>query len=150
MTWGGSYAGMEMVAVSIVNLAPIDPYSLTVIRTGAGSGTVTSSPAGIDCGTDCYEPYTLNAVVTLTANAAAGSSFLGWTGSGCSGTGDCTVTVTSSMSVSAAFTLTDLTITDLTISPASPTVNDDILLSVDVSNLVTCRFDNFPHPVLCR
>ncbi len=30
MTWGGSYAGMEMVAVSIVNLAPIDPYSLTV------------------------------------------------------------------------------------------------------------------------
>jgi hypothetical protein len=135
MTWGGSYAGMQMVAVSIVNLAPIDPYSLTVIKTGAGSGTVTSSPPGIDCGSDCYEPYALNTVVTLTANASTGSAFLGWTGSGCSGTGTCTVTVTSSMSVSAAFTLSDLTITKLTIFPASPTVNEDIQLSVDVSNL---------------
>ncbi len=35
---------------------PTNP-TLTVTRSGAGSGTVTSSPAGIDCGGDCSESY---------------------------------------------------------------------------------------------
>ena len=33
----------------------------------AGTGTVTSRPAGIDCGTDCNEPYNQGTTVTLTA-----------------------------------------------------------------------------------
>lgn len=50
-----------------------------------GGGRVTSSPAGIDCGTDCDERFSFDSNVTLTATPDAGGSFTGWTGI-CSGT----------------------------------------------------------------
>ncbi len=73
-------------------------------KTGTGSGTVTSSPAGINCGTDCSQNYIYGTVVTLTAQASAGSIFTGWSGGGCSGTGTCTVTMDSAKTCTAAFT----------------------------------------------
>ncbi|HEX4959313.1 MAG TPA: glycoside hydrolase family 2 TIM barrel-domain containing protein [Thermoanaerobaculia bacterium] len=54
--------------------------TLTVTRTGNGSGTVTSIPSGINCGADCTEGYDYGTQVTLTATPAAGSLFTGWTG----------------------------------------------------------------------
>jgi hypothetical protein len=48
-------------------------------------------------------------VVTLTATAASGSTFAGWSGGGCSGTGTCTVTMTADKSVTANFDLTSPT-----------------------------------------
>lgn len=56
------------------------PAQLTVIKTGSGSGTVTSDPAGINCGLDCTENYNTEFNITLTANEAIGSVFAGWTG----------------------------------------------------------------------
>ena len=56
--------------------------TLTVTRTGTGSGTVTSNPAGINCGTDCAETYTQSAQVTLTAAPDDHSDFAGWSGTG--------------------------------------------------------------------
>ncbi len=61
-------------------------YTLTVDLGGAGSGTVTSSPAGINCGVDCSEVYNHGTLVTLTATPSVGSVFGGWSGA-CSGTG---------------------------------------------------------------
>jgi len=52
---------------------------------GTGSGSVTSSPAGISCGADCTQDYDSGTAVTLTATASAGSQFDNWTGA-CSGT----------------------------------------------------------------
>ncbi|HDH10830.1 MAG TPA: 6-bladed beta-propeller [Nitrospirae bacterium] len=78
-------------------------YSLTITKTGSGSGTVTSSPAGIDCGTDCTETYDEDTVVTLSAIPDAGSYFTGWTGGGCSGSGDCTVTINADTEITATF-----------------------------------------------
>jgi hypothetical protein len=78
-------------------------FTLTVNRTGAGTGTVTSAPAGVNCGGDCSQSYTNGTVVTLTAAPAAGSTFTGWSGGGCSGTGTCVVTVTAATSVTASF-----------------------------------------------
>lgn len=78
-------------------------YTLTVARVGGGSGTVTSSPSGINCGADCTEVYNAGTVVVLTANASFGSSFSGWSGAGCSGTGSCVVTMNAALNVTAAF-----------------------------------------------
>lgn len=75
--------------------------ALTVSVTG--SGTVASSPAGINCGADCSESYTSGTSVTLTATPAAGNTFSGWSGSGCAGTGTCTVSMSAARSVTATF-----------------------------------------------
>ena len=84
-------------------------YPLTVIKSGTGTGTVTSLP-GIDCGSDCGEGYLGGTVVTLTAAAQADSTFTGWLGA-CSGTGICTVTMDGVKSVAATFTLNTYTLT---------------------------------------
>ena len=45
-----------------------------------GTGTVTSVPAGIDCGTECSEIYPIDTPVVLTATEDPGSPFAGWFG----------------------------------------------------------------------
>ncbi len=77
--------------------------TLTVTKAGSGSGTATSSPAGINCGTTCSGKFAPGTAVTLTAAPQAGSSFAGWSGGGCSGTGTCTVTLTADTTVTATF-----------------------------------------------
>jgi Divergent InlB B-repeat domain len=79
--------------------------TLSVTKTGSGSGTVTSSPGGISCGGDCSQSYTDGTSVTLSAAASAGSTFTGWNGGGCSGTAPCTITMDANRSVSANFDL---------------------------------------------
>ena len=53
---------------------------LAVTKAGNGTGTVTSTPTGINCGNDCFHAYELNAVVTLKAIKGSGSLFEGWSG----------------------------------------------------------------------
>jgi hypothetical protein len=84
------------------NSAPAS-LSLAVSLAGTGTGTVTSSPAGISCGSTCGSSFTPGTVVTLTASPAAGSTFTGWSGAGCSGAGACSVTMNVAQSVSATF-----------------------------------------------
>jgi hypothetical protein len=86
-----------------VNAAFALDQTLVVTRTGFGAGTVTSTPAGIDCGADCDEVYPGNTVVTLTAAADPTSTFAGWSGGGCAGTGPCTVNVNNAVAVDAQF-----------------------------------------------
>ena len=78
--------------------------SLTTTTSGTGSGTVSSSPAGTSCGSGCLS-FAAGTVVTLTATPNAGSTFAGWSGA-CSGTGSCTVTMSSNQAVTATFNLT--------------------------------------------
>jgi hypothetical protein len=76
--------------------------TLTVSKTGTGSGTVTSTPLGIDCGATCSFDFAENTPVTLTTAPAAGSVFSGWSGA-CTGLGDCSVTMSEAKSVNASF-----------------------------------------------
>lgn len=80
-----------------------DTLALTVDVAGADSGTVTSTPAGIDCQPHCSARYDAATTVTLAAHPAPGATFIDWSGSGCSGTGSCHVTVSSATTVTAAF-----------------------------------------------
>ena len=76
---------------------------LTVNRTGTGLGSVQSLPSGITCGADCSRPFAVGSVVTLKAVAAPDSVFSGWSGGGCSGTGECSLTLTADTTVQANF-----------------------------------------------
>lgn len=67
-----------------------------------GEGVVTSSPEGIDCGTDCAETYSPGTVVTLTAEADELHTFAGWSGA-CSGTGTCVLEMADAAHVTATF-----------------------------------------------
>ena len=96
----------DAVAVTATFTAePIPPgeFVLTVTRAGEGSGRVTSEPSGIDCGDDCDAPFTEGSEVELLQAADEGSDFAGWTGAGCSGTGECRVTMTQAHAVTARF-----------------------------------------------
>ncbi|MDX2088923.1 MAG: hypothetical protein SFX73_13785 [Kofleriaceae bacterium] len=84
---------------------------LSVGKLGNGSGSVTSSPGGIVCGATCAFGFDEGTVVTLMATPALGTSFTGWSGGGCSGTGSCVVTLTAPTSVNATFTLAQYALT---------------------------------------
>jgi hypothetical protein len=78
-------------------------YDLSVTKSGTASGTVTSSPAGISCGTACSAGFVSDSAVTLTESPASGSTFSGW-GGACTGTATtCTVPMSSATSVTAGY-----------------------------------------------
>jgi hypothetical protein len=92
-------------ARSVTATFTLKTHTLDVSKDGTGTGSVSSSPAGIDCGTTCSHAYDDGTVVTLTATPDTGSDFTGWTGAGCTGTGDCQVTMSQARQVTATFTL---------------------------------------------
>jgi len=78
-------------------------FELAVTKDGDGSGTISSDPSGIDCGPDCTEAFGVGRMVTLTASAAPGHRFLGWSGD-CSGDAPtCEVTMDAARTVNASF-----------------------------------------------
>lgn len=108
--WSGYCSGASTTcavpmsaARSVIARFELLPRRLDVTRNGTGAGTVTSVPAGIDCGTDCFEDYPHGENVTLTARPSTGSSFGGWTGASCPGT-TCVVPMTFARTVTATFT----------------------------------------------
>jgi FG-GAP-like repeat/Abnormal spindle-like microcephaly-assoc'd, ASPM-SPD-2-Hydin/Divergent InlB B-repeat domain len=107
--WSGACSGtvgcsVTMSAASAVTATFTAVFPLAVSLAGTGKGTVTSSPAGINCPTTCSANFASGAVVVLTETAASGSAFAGWSGA-CSGTASCSVTMSASKAVAATFNL---------------------------------------------
>jgi endoglucanase len=96
---------------------PVGTSALTVTRAGSGSGTVSSSPSGIACGSTCAASFSAGVSVALTAAADGGSTFAGWSGA-CSGTGTCTVSMSSARTVTATFNRSSGTTNALTVTRA--------------------------------
>jgi hypothetical protein len=69
------------------------PPSLNVFFTGSGEGVVTSTPAGINCATDCSASFTPGTGISLHAEPSQYSLFTGWTSGVCTGAGDCSLTM---------------------------------------------------------
>jgi plastocyanin len=80
--------------------------ALTVHRDGSGTGTVTSTPGGIACGTACAGSFAAGTVVTLTAAPDDGSTFGGWTGACTGSSPTCTVTLSAAADATATFSRT--------------------------------------------
>jgi YVTN family beta-propeller protein len=98
--------GMKPLSIGhFIADVPLSGKTITVIPTGTGSGTVTSYPPGINCGSDCAEAYSDGQTITLTASADGGSVFAGWSGGGCSGINPCVITLTADVTVTATFIL---------------------------------------------
>ena len=93
-----SYTITEQTVTPPVN------YLLTVTNSNQTGGKVTSTPVGIDCGTDCTENYTSGTNVTLTAIPSVGYTFTGWSGD-CSDSSTCVLSMTAAKSVTATFSI---------------------------------------------
>ncbi len=107
---GAACVGTDVCTVTMSDITMVTAtfdvpasLTLTVVRAGTGSGTVTSAPAGITCGTSCSASYASGTAVTLTATPTTGSTFTGWSGGGCSGSGSCTVIMSAATTVTATF-----------------------------------------------
>jgi len=82
-------------------------YTLTVLKDGFGSGTVTSTDNRINCGSTCsYATYASGTSVSLKANPSSGSVFVAWANA-CSGTdkNNCVFTMDGNKTVTGMFDL---------------------------------------------
>ena len=103
-TFSNIQSNQTIDARFVVNTSVTHPLTITKI----GSGTITSSPAGINCGATCSTNFTSGTSVTLTATAASGYTFAGWTGA-CAGVSTCPITMDSTKSVTATFNAAGVT-----------------------------------------
>jgi len=118
----------DQTIVAQFDLSPIPMSTLSVQKIGSGSGTVTSTnQAGINCGNTCSASFPTNSSVTLAATADPGSTFIGWSGGGCSGTDPCTTVLSADQTVVAQFDLVpdSVTLTVTTSGPGQGTVTSD-------------------------
>jgi uncharacterized repeat protein (TIGR02543 family) len=105
--WSGACSGTGACTVGMTSGESVTAtFALleTLTVSVSGSGTVTSSPSGISCPSNCSANYTYGTNVSLSASPAAGYQFTGWSGA-CSGTGVCTVPMTATKSITAKFAL---------------------------------------------
>jgi Bacterial Ig-like domain (group 2) len=95
-------SGSAFLTGSGIGTSACNQGALTV--SVSGSGTVTSSPTGINCPGTCGFVFTLNSTVVLTAAMGTGASSVTWTGCDSNTTTTCTVAITGNRSVTATFT----------------------------------------------
>lgn len=86
-------------------------HQFTLTIAGTGSGEIAFNVPGASGSTctavtttSCTARYSSSELVTLSATAAEGSVFAGWSGS-CTGTGACALVMSGSRAVTATFTL---------------------------------------------
>ena len=78
---------------------------LTVTKSGMGTGTITSNPAGINCGMDCSLVNSENIILILNAIPDSNSLFAGWSGdcTSCGINPDCAISIDSDKTCTATF-----------------------------------------------
>lgn len=89
---GAAFAGEQLLRVEVQHQS-------------SGSGTVSSVPAGIDCGGECAAEFPEGTTVTLHGEPAGGSEAPIWTGCDAVEAGDCKVTMGAARTVTATFLL---------------------------------------------
>jgi len=115
--WSGPDAGtcglattcsLTMSAARSVTATFAKPKSLTLTFAGAGTGHVTSAPAGVDCTATCTVNLPMGGTYVLTATADPGDSFTAWSGAdgaACGTAPTCQVTMSVARTVTATFAL---------------------------------------------
>jgi hypothetical protein len=113
--WSGDCSGTGTCVLSSLEadksaeaeFTAVPQFDLTVTKSGGGQGTVKAKQAGINCGATCSSMaaayYQGEVIELLVPIPGKGSTFGGWSGSGCTGTGTCLVTMSGAKSVNAEF-----------------------------------------------
>lgn len=104
----GTLSGVSLILGPPVDLEVVlvPVFRVTVQKQGIGSGTITSTPLGIDCGTTCSGEFEQGTMVSFNAATAPGSVFVVWSGGACSGAIPmCTVVFIANQTVTATFTI---------------------------------------------
>ena len=129
----GAQCTVTLTGAQIVT-ATFQPLSarLTISKAGTGTGTVTS-PTGISCGTVCSQVVNVGTTVSLTAAAATGSTYTGWSGGGCSGTGTCTAQLMADTTITATFGGASTDATAPTASITAPAAGQSVSGTVTVT-----------------
>lgn len=109
--WAGACTGMGACDLSMDSSKAVVAFfdfdvegqaNLQLSKLGTGAGRVFSTNGVLECGDVCYTSFDEGSGVTLKAEAAPGSVFVGW-GSACTGTADCQLLLTSNARVTAEF-----------------------------------------------
>ena len=119
-------------------------HTLTASLRGSGQGVVAGPE--ISCPPTCVHIYADATVVPLRATAAPGSTFAGWAGAGCSGTGLCTVSIGADVHVRATFNLVPPVLSGLAIYPRKLTLTGRLVKG----HCVPAVPRNRPRPACAR
>jgi uncharacterized repeat protein (TIGR01451 family) len=116
------------------NTTVVPVFTLTAAIAGAGSGTVTSDLGGINCPGLCSTSLAMGTSVSLTATAASGFTFSGWSGA-CSGSDVCTLTMDTNRNATATFVPTpDFSLSADVASPASVVAGHSATSTVTINS----------------
>lgn len=108
--WTGACSGTASCSITMMGAQTVGAkfssttYPLTVTAPASGTGTITSSPAGINCPGSCTANFNAGTNVKLTETPATNYIFAGWTGA-CSGTAGCSVDMSGAQTVGANFSV---------------------------------------------
>lgn len=139
--WSGNCAGSGACTVTMdsnksitANFAVDSSRIISIGKIGTGGGTVIRNGGSLNCGSICSESLPQGTTVTLNATTAADSTFAGWSGGTCSGTGSCAFTLNSNTTVNATFNATSggRTVTPITVMDIEGTSGSTIYHSVTV------------------
>jgi hypothetical protein len=143
----------------LLNASPVSWFALSVMTGGNGAGTVTVNPGGTRCRSRCSKNFASGTAIALEATADSGSSFAGWSGGGCSGTGACNLTLTADQTITATFNLTpdfSLSVSDFAPNPISPGQSSTAMIGAEGVNgfsdsvSLTCSVQSSPtHSPQC-
>ncbi|HET7485871.1 MAG TPA: hypothetical protein VFJ64_10925 [Solirubrobacterales bacterium] len=130
---------------------------LKVKKEGSATGTVTSSPAGINCGFTCTTTYDHGTTVTLTGAPGPNAQAAKWSGCGSVDAEDrCIVTMSAAKEVTASFSLVQrqltvnkagngASISEVTSSPARVVCGSTCSAGFDLGATVTLTATPGPH-----
>jgi Tol biopolymer transport system component len=122
---------------------------LKVVKNGSGTGTVTSAPAGISCGSTCSATFPENEVVKLTGVPGANTQPVEWTGcDAVTGSNECEVTMSAAREVTATFTLVKHSLTVTKSGPGPGTVTGGSAGEPDTINCGPICGHEYPHGTL--
>lgn len=155
-SWGGDCAGttptctVTMQAARTVTASFNAPAASTVSLavSVSGGGSLRSTPAGIDCGSNCTAAFPADTSVVLNATPFVGQVQTGW-GGACVGAGQtCTVVMSQARTASALFAAAPAVLRTLTVTSTGSGLVRSQPVGIDCGSVCSAGFGDGANVVL--